>query len=135
MKGNKADRPTSRELGLRIEDKACQYLEGTGYRIVYRNFISPYGEIDIIAMDGTTLAFVEVRYRRPGSLVTPAESLEIRKIKRLKLAIRDFLSASRRILGHSFRHDGMRVDLCAVSGSPESPTFQLIKDIIEFWNC
>lgn len=135
MKGSKTDRPGSRKLGMRIEDKACQYLERTGYRIVHRNFISPYGEIDIIAMDETVLVFVEVRYRRPGSLVTSVESLEPRKIRKLKLAIRDFLSAGFRILGYGFRYDGMRVDLCAASGSPDRPRFQLIKDIIEFQNC
>ena len=39
------------------------------------NFVSRYGEIDIVALEGHTLVFVEVRYRRPGSLVTPGNRL------------------------------------------------------------
>jgi putative endonuclease len=45
------------------EELACKYLEDLGYRIIERNYFFGHGEIDIIAMDGSELVFVEVKYR------------------------------------------------------------------------
>ncbi len=132
---------SSRDLGFIIEEEACKYLRRNQYRILYRNFFSRYGEIDIIAMHAATLVFVEVRYRKPGSLVTAAESIDSRKIRRLKLAIRDFLFRYSEIANQC---NSIRVDLCAVSTSiskqtigdngiePKPLEFEIIKGIFEF---
>ncbi|HHW18041.1 MAG TPA: YraN family protein [Firmicutes bacterium] len=57
-----------RELGFQLEEQACRYVERNGYSVICRNFVSRYGETDIVALEGHTLVFVEVRYRRPGFL-------------------------------------------------------------------
>jgi len=51
----------SRELGLKAEDKAVEFLQKDGYKVIDRNFYSRFGEIDIIAIKDDILHFVEVK--------------------------------------------------------------------------
>ena len=51
------------KLGARGEALACTLLEEKGYKIIERNFKTPIGEIDIVAREGQTLVFVEVKTR------------------------------------------------------------------------
>lgn len=74
--------PRSR-VGRSAEIAAAAELGRRGYRIVGSNYRCRYGEIDLIARDGDCLVFVEVRCRRAGSIVSPAES--ITSIKQQKL--------------------------------------------------
>jgi putative endonuclease len=53
-----------RELGRLGERRAAAHLESLGFRVLERNARTRYGEIDLIAFDGRTLAFVEVKTRR-----------------------------------------------------------------------
>ncbi len=50
-----------RQIGDLGEDVACKYLENKGFRIVERNYLRKWGEIDVIAEKGDLLAFVEVK--------------------------------------------------------------------------
>ena len=70
---------TKSETGKLGEDTVCEYLAGKGYRIVERNYRIRGGEIDVIAENGDYLAFVEVKARRPDSLVTGFEAVNKRK--------------------------------------------------------
>jgi len=73
-------------VGHSGEDIACRYLEKKGYEIIVRGFRLFRGEIDIIARDGATLVFVEVKARtdkshgRPEEAVTPGKQRQIRRI-------------------------------------------------------
>ncbi len=75
-------------LGRRGEEIALRYFRRKGYRIVERGFRLFRGEIDIIAHDGPTLVFIEVKTRAttefglPEEAVTPAKQNQIRKIAR-----------------------------------------------------
>ena len=77
------------QLGRAAEDLVAVGLERAGWRIVARN-VRPAevrGEIDLIALDGATLAFIEVKARRAGSAVgpeTPAMAVGPRKRARLR---------------------------------------------------
>jgi putative endonuclease len=53
-------------LGDRGENVAAKYLRNLEYRILIRNFACKFGEVDIIARDGKTLVFVEVKTRKEG---------------------------------------------------------------------
>ena len=64
-----------RRLGRRGEDIAVGHLQRRGYVTVTRNWRCPAGEIDIVAREGETLAFVEVRTRRGERFGTPEESI------------------------------------------------------------
>jgi len=75
------------ELGRAGEDRAAQYLIECGYDIVERNWRCPQGEIDIVALGGSTLVFVEVKTRRSLAYGHPFEAVDVRKRRQLwKLA-------------------------------------------------
>ena len=74
----------SSRVGARAEGLARAYLKSKGYEIVTTNFRCRWGEVDIIARDGTCLVFVEVRARRsPSWYGTPEESISRRKREKL----------------------------------------------------
>ena len=69
--------------GVAGERATARYLEEHGYHIVARNYRSPYGEIDLIAENGQYLAFVEVKTRKPDSLMAPAVAVTVQKQKKV----------------------------------------------------
>lgn len=71
-------------IGSRGEDLAAEFLKDKGYRIIARNYKTPIGEIDIIAKDGRTLVFVEVKTRSNNSFGHPFEAVDARKRHKLK---------------------------------------------------
>jgi putative endonuclease len=77
--------------GRNAEAYAARYLESHGLTIVERNYRSRYGEIDLIARDGATLVFVEVRQRRSSAFGGAAASITAAKQARLILAARHWL--------------------------------------------
>lgn len=70
---------TNSETGKLGEESVCAYLVERGYKIVARNYRIKGGEIDIIAENGDYIAFVEVKARRPNSMVTGFEAVNKRK--------------------------------------------------------
>jgi putative endonuclease len=81
----------SNELGVWGENTAAEYLEAEGYIILSRNHIGRYGEIDIIAWDGS-FVFVEVKHRNVGSMVEGRECVGYGKQKKLRRAALEYLS-------------------------------------------
>jgi putative endonuclease len=82
-----------RRLGAFGERLAAAHLEAKGYRIRARNYRCREGEIDIVAQDGETLVFVEVRTRRGDALGGPAESITATKEARLVTAAMSYVQA------------------------------------------
>lgn len=66
------------------EDLAADFLERAGMVVLTRNFRCPQGEIDIIARDGDTIVFVEVKTRRTAALGSPLEAVTRDKLARLR---------------------------------------------------
>ncbi len=77
------DRSTA---GVQAENLAADFLVARGLTIVTRNFRRRCGELDIVARDGETLVFVEVRLRRYASFGGAAESITAAKRARLTAA-------------------------------------------------
>jgi putative endonuclease len=71
------------ELGRAGEDRAARYLADAGYVILARNWRCSQGEIDIVAMRGSTLCVVEVKTRRSVGFGHPLEAVDGRKRRRL----------------------------------------------------
>ena len=71
-----------KRLGERGEDAAAAFLERTGITVVERNWRCSAGEIDIVALDGTTVVLVEVKTRRSVGKGTPEESVTPAKCRR-----------------------------------------------------
>lgn len=77
------DKIKSREIGFSKEKEAVTYLQKSGYKIVATNFITKFGEIDIIAKDKKDLVFIEVKYRKTLQAGTPQEAVNISKQKKI----------------------------------------------------
>ncbi len=81
-----------RILGKAGEDAAARYLTGSGMAVVARNWRCRYGEVDIIARDGTALVFCEVKTRSgtgfggPLAAITTAKQARLRRLAALYLA-------------------------------------------------
>lgn len=78
-------------LGPRGENAAAKFLRNRGYRIITRNFRTDLGEIDIIARDGNTLVFVEVKTRADDS-TPPEEQVDEHKRHQLTKVAKLYLS-------------------------------------------
>lgn len=129
-------RPSTSETGSKGERLAADHLIRHGYRIVMANFTAPIGrnnigaqikgEIDLIALDGDTLCFVEVKTRRSDEFAGPLANIDLRKQRIVTRTARVY----RRIFAVSnIKH---RFDVVAVveSGSG-GPRIDLYKG---FWN-
>ena len=66
-------------LGRAGEDAAAAHLERLGYDVIARNHRTRFGELDLIAFDGETIVFCEVKTRRAGAAVSPWDALCDRK--------------------------------------------------------
>ena len=80
-----------RAAGDRAEERAAEFLASRGLRIVARNFRTRFGEIDLVANDGATLVFVEVRLRTDDRYGGSLESVDSRKRSRLVAAANGYL--------------------------------------------
>jgi len=77
--------------GPEAETRACDILRAAGYRIVARNWRSRFGEIDIIARDGDTLAFIEVKARAQDGYGGAAAAVDEAKQRRISLTAALFM--------------------------------------------
>jgi len=82
---------TKDALGERGENAAAKFLRNLGYKIITRNFRCDVGEIDIVARDGKTLVFVEVKTRADDG-PTPEEQVNTVKQHQITKAARFYLS-------------------------------------------
>jgi putative endonuclease len=78
-------------LGRKGENRAAAFLKKKGLRIVGRGVANRCGEIDLIALDGETIVFVEVRTRQSLDAGHPAESVTVEKQARVTRAALSYL--------------------------------------------
>jgi len=128
------------ELGRRGEALAVEHLECAGYRIVAANFRLPIGrntrdalvksEIDVVAYDGPTLCFVEVKTRASDEVAAPQANVDMRKRRQIARAARSY----RRMFGLTeapYRYDVVTVVLpLAGKQIVAGPRIALLKN---FW--
>jgi putative endonuclease len=108
-------------LGRRGERIAERHLRRRGYRILERNFCAAGAEIDLVALDGDTLVFVEVKTRRTAASGTPAESVHPLKQSRLRRA------AEMYALSRHAQDRAMRFDVVEVHAGP-ARHLELLRD-------
>jgi putative endonuclease len=106
-------------LGDRGERLALEYLKDhEGYQIVVTNFRVPLGrglrgqkqsgEIDIVAYDGRTLAFIEVKTRTSDELVRPERAVDLRKQRQIARASRRYRQLMK-VVNEPYRYDVVTV--------------------------
>lgn len=82
------------DLGKWGEDLALNKVKKLGYRCIVRNYRCPLGEIDLIARDGDTLVFVEIKTRRGRSLEYAKEAVNYRKRRQLSKVALAYMKAN-----------------------------------------
>jgi putative endonuclease len=103
-------------LGRTAEQLVATRLEGAGWRIVGRNVRLPSGELDIVALDGSTLVFVEVKAGRASTTLgpeRPAHAVGRRKQLKLRRLAREWIAERRGPSGVSYRFDVVGVSFGA----------------------
>ena len=116
-----------RSLGRRGERAAERYLRRRGYQIVARSERSRLGELDLVAVDGRTVVFVEVKTRHSHAAGHPAEAVGKEKQQRL----------TRLALGYLKRHEllehSARFDVLAITWpkTTRRPTIEHIQNAFE----
>lgn len=105
---------TSKIIGQKGEALACDFLVQKGYKIVTQNFSCPYGEIDIIAYDKTTLVFVEVKARSYVAYGGPLAAVTQAKQQRISQSAQLFIKEK------CSKFDSIRFDVvCVLPGGIE----------------
>lgn len=104
----------TRSLGERGEILAARYLRRLGCRIVGRAVRTRMGEIDLVAVDGRTVVFIEVKTRRSGEQGHPAEAVDLSKQRRLTRLATAYLKR------HDLLDNPARFDIVAITW-PEGP--------------
>jgi putative endonuclease len=105
--------------GVAAEALAAGYLEERGLKIIARNYRCRLGEIDLIARQGGTTIFIEVRSRKSSAFGGAAGSITARKRARLIRAARHYLSGTRAM-------PPCRFDALLIEGDP--PRIEWIRD-------
>jgi putative endonuclease len=103
------------KLGKQAEDLASRELAARGYQILQRRFRTQHGEIDIVARDGGTLVFVEVRARVGEGYGSAEDSITARKIWRMTRMAQEYLMV------HRLGEVDCRFDVVAVDWSSPEP--------------
>ncbi|HEX9671331.1 MAG TPA: YraN family protein [Thermoanaerobaculia bacterium] len=108
----------TRGRGRAGEDQAVRWLERQGYRILDRNVVNRGGEIDVVARDGDTICFVEIKARGGAAYgaalaaVTPAKQRRLARAAALHLALHGLSGACRfDVLGLDWTADGWEYSL------------------------
>src|SRR5262245_58211166 len=112
-------------VGKAGEEAAVQYLRQHGYRILERNYRCRFGEIDLIARDGSMLAFVEVKTRRSQKYGSPAAAVTFQKQRHLIKASQTYLMQKKKT------HELCRFDVVTVEMEAQQPHIELIKDAFQ----
>mgnify|MGYP002856445104 CR=1 FL=1 len=106
------------DLGRWGEEVAADYLEQKGYRVVERDWHSGHRDLDIVALDGDVMVFVEVKTRCNRMFTDPESAVNYRKIRHLQAAANHYIQ---------YRHvdNEIRFDIVTVTGTIGTVTPQI----------
>lgn len=112
-----------RKEGAYYENLVAEYLKTQGYEILEKNYRCRIGEIDLIAKEGETLVFVEVKYRRNDKMGDPKEAVDQKKQEKISM------TASYYLMRECGRMDiPCRFDVAAVLGEQ----IEVVKNAFEY---
>jgi putative endonuclease len=112
-------------FGKNNESLAVIYLKRQGYHILEQNYRTRLGEIDIIAMDNETIAFVEVKSRSSAAFGSPKYAVTHQKQRKISLVALQYLKSTRQ------SHVRARFDVVAIFLDSGRNTIELIKNAFE----
>jgi putative endonuclease len=107
---------SSAQSGKDAELQALKYLQQQGLRLLAQNWLCKRGELDLVMLDGDTVVFVEVRYRKHAQWGGALASIDGRKRQKLILAAQFFLQKE-----HRWADYPCRFDVVAIESTPSGP--------------
>lgn len=118
------------DCGAAVEAAAAVFLQAQGLVPLDSNAHARGGELDLVMRDGSTVVFVEVRYRAHAAFGGAAASVDVHKRRKLVHAAQAYLT----------RHPDVaeapcRFDVIAASGEPASPQFDWLRDAFRADEC
>lgn len=111
--------------GKQGEELAVAHLRKAGYKIVARNYRCLYGEMDVIARDGDTIVFIEVKSRKSETFGQPQEAVGLEKRKKLSRISLHYIQQKR------LEACNARFDVIAVKMSPDENRIDLIRNAFD----
>ncbi|HPH96847.1 MAG TPA: YraN family protein [Anaerolineaceae bacterium] len=118
------NRGDKQSLGRWGEEQAEAHLTGKQFQVLFRNFRTPYGEIDLVCLDQTELVFVEVKTRSSTRYGNPEAAVTEKKLGHLIQSAEVFLQ------DHPDYSCAWRVDVVAIL----TDDLKTVKEIIHFEN-
>ena len=113
------------ELGRFGEELALKKIKRLGYKKVIRNYRCPLGEVDLIARDGDTLVFIEIKTRKNKSMEYVKEAVNARKRRQLSKVALAYIKSN------GCCDVKARFDVVAISLGGDKPQIEVIKNAFE----
>jgi putative endonuclease len=117
---------TRHATGRQAEQLACEHLQRAGLRVLTKNWLCRLGELDLVMLDGDTVVFVEVRYRRHAAWGGALESVDSRKRAKLISAAELFLQQQPRWARHP-----CRFDVVAIAAGDSPPRLDWVRNAFD----
>ncbi|MCF8051826.1 MAG: YraN family protein [Desulfobacterales bacterium] len=112
-------------LGQKGERLAAWYLKLCGYRVLEQNYRNRIGEIDIIAREGATLVFVEVKARKDDRFGPPKAAVTLKKQQKISQTALAYLKETRQMDRRA------RFDVVSIQMAQVPPRIELIRNAFE----
>ena len=113
------------QFGKESESEAVRYLKKSGYKILEQNYRTKLGEIDIIAKDKGTIAFIEVKSRRSGNYGNPKWAVTPKKQRKISMVALYYLKATNQ------SGEKARFDVVTITSDYDNPRIEIIKNAFE----
>lgn len=113
------------ELGRYGEDLAYKRIKRLGYRKIIRNYRCPLGEVDLIANDGDTLVFIEIKTRRGKPTGYAKEAVNARKQRQLSKVALSYMKSN------NCSEAKARFDVIAISIKEDKPEIEVVKNAFD----
>ncbi|MGB5395655.1 MAG: YraN family protein [Gammaproteobacteria bacterium] len=104
---------TTLEQGRQSEQACCDYLQQQGLKLLEKNFRGRHGEIDLIMLEGKTLVFVEVRYRKNNNFGGALASITPQKQHRISATAEFYLQQQP-------KYKNARIDVVGMAQKPQN---------------
>ncbi|HWP57423.1 MAG TPA: YraN family protein [Candidatus Acidoferrales bacterium] len=112
-------------LGKEGERLAEDYLKKKGYKVLERNYRCPLGELDLVALDGRVVVFVEVKIRTDERFGHPLEAVHWRKQDKMIQAAQFFLAQ------YKLHQREARFDVVGISRVGERPVIEHVRNAFD----
>jgi putative endonuclease len=113
------------QFGKKNEALAAKTLKKMGYKIIEQNYQNKIGEIDIIAKDGKTIVFVEVKARKSGKYGNPKSAVNHAKQRKISMVALYYLKANEKM------HSKARFDVVAIKAGEGVHEIEVIKNAFD----